>query len=321
MKAITYTQYGSPDVLKLEEIPTPTPKDNEVLVKIYASSINSADLDYLKGIFLIRLGGFFKPRHRILGTDIAGKVEVVGRNVTEFQVGDEVFADLTDCGFGSFAEYVCVPENVLVHKPKNLTFAQAGAIPTAGMIAFQGLREVQAGQKVLINGAGGGVGTLGIQLAKHLGAEVTGVDSGEKLDMLRSIGADHVIDYRQEDFTKSGQQYDLILDVIALRSSSDYQRALTPTGKFSMVGGSIGVIFRIGAIEGVRSQNKSQKLGLLIVKPNQADLIQVKELVEAGKIKPIIDREYPLHEIGQALRQLEAGKVKGKVVITMQHAN
>ncbi|GAJ11877.1 unnamed protein product, partial [marine sediment metagenome] len=235
MKAIVCTKYGPPDVLQLKEVDKPTPKDNEALVKVRAASLNATDFEYLRGVFIARLvyKGLLKPKNTILGTDIAGQVEAVGRNVTQFQPDDEIWGDLSVCGFGAFAEYVCVPENVLRLKPASMTFEEAAAIPTAAVLALHNLcdkRPIQPGQKVLINGAGGSVGTFAVQLARYFGAEVTGVDSMEKLDMLRSIGADHVIDYTQEDFTRSGQHYDLILDVVAHRSFFDYKRALSPKG-------------------------------------------------------------------------------------------
>ncbi len=244
MKAIVYTKYGSPDVLHLEEVAKPAPKEDEALVKIHAASLNAADLEILRGNWSARFAGPLKPKHKILGSDIAGRIEAVGRNVTQFQPGDEIWGDLSiPLGYGAFAEYVCVPENALRLKPARMTFEEAAAMPSAAANALQNLRgvgssspsfllsdkgEIQPGQKVLINGAGGGVGTFAVQIAKSLGAEVTGVDSPSKLDMLRSIGADHVIDYTQEDFTKSGQRYDLIFDVVASRSIFDYKRALSP---------------------------------------------------------------------------------------------
>src|SRR3989440_10404101 len=230
MKAIVYTEYGSPDVLQFKEVEKPTPKDNEVLVKVHATSVNAGDWHLLRAKpFLMRLMGYglLKPKHTILGSDIAGRVEAVGRNVKQFQSGDEVFGNTAKYGFGGFAEYVSVPENALVLKPTNISFEEAAAVPQAAVVALQGLRDkgrIQSGQKVLIHGAGGGVGTFAVQIAKAFGAEVTGVDSTRKLDMLRSIGADHVIDYTQEDFTKSGQRYDLILDVVASQSIFDYKR-------------------------------------------------------------------------------------------------
>ncbi len=254
MKAIVCTKYGPPDVLELKEVEKPTPKEDEALVRVHAASLNAADFEMLRGTWSARFGGLLKPRHTILGSDIAGRIEAVGRNVKQFHPGDGIWGDLSECGFGAFAEYVCVPENAVRLKPTSMTFEEAAAVPSAGVVALQNLRgvgssslsfllsdkgHIQSGQKVLIHGAGGGVGTFAVQIAKAFGAEVTGVDSTRKLDMLRSIGADHVIDYTQEDFTKSGQRYDLILDVVASQSIFDYKRALNPKGIYVMVGGSL----------------------------------------------------------------------------------
>src|SRR2546423_8499861 len=244
MKAIVYTQYGSPDVLQFKEVARPTPQDNEVLVKVHAASVNAAELHFLKADpFLMRFMGFglLKPKHTILGAAMAGRVEAVGRNVTQFQPGDEVFGDLTKCGWGAFAEYVCAREDALALKPANVTFEQAAAVPLAAVTALQGLRakgQIQPGQQVLIYGASGGVGTFAVQLAKSFGAQVTGVCSTRNVDMVRSIGADHVIDYTQEDFTKNGQRYDLIFAVNGYHSLADYKRALNPGGAYVFIGGS-----------------------------------------------------------------------------------
>ena len=325
MKAIVYTKYGPPDVLQLKEVEKPTPKDNEVLIKVHAASVNAADLDLLRGTPLVRLGGLLKPKYKILGSDIAGRVEAVGRNVKQFQPGDEIFGDLNECGFGAFAEYVCVPENALALKPASMTFEEVAAVPSAAVIALQGLRDkrqIQPGQKVLINGAGGGVGTFAVQIAKSFGAEVTGVDSTRKLDMVRSIGADQVIDYTQEDFTKNGQRYDLILDVAAYRSIFDYKRALSPKGIYVLVGGSMAPIFQAVFLGPWISMTGSKKMGILMWKPNKKeDLVFMKELLEAGKVVPVIDRRYPLSEVAEALRYLEEGHAQGKVVITLEHNN
>jgi len=319
MKAIVCTKYGSPDVLQFKEVEKPIPKDNEALVKVYATSLNATDFEYLRGVFIARLvyKGLIKPKKTILGTDIAGQVEAVGRNVKQFQPGDEIWGDLSLCGWGAFAEYVCVPENVLRPKPASMTFEEAAAIPTAAILALHNLcgkRPIQPGQKVLINGAGGSVGTFAVQLAKYFGAEVTGVDSTEKLDMLRSIGSDHVIDYTQEDFTKSGQRYDLILDVVAHRSFFDYKRALSPKGICVFVGGSMTRLI-LNMLLGPK------KMGIVIWKPNKEDFVFLKELFEAGKVVPVIDRCYPLSEVAEALRYLEGGHANGKIVITVEHSN
>jgi len=336
MKAIVCTKYGSPDVLQLKEVEKPTPKEEEVLVKVHAASLNAADLEYLRGVFVVRLlyQGLLKPKNAILGSDIAGRVEAVGRNVKQFQPGDEIWGDLSyPLGFGTFAEYVCVPENALRLKPASMTFEEAAAVPTAAVVALQNLRgvgpsspslilsdkgQIQPGQKVLINGAGGGVGTFAVQLAKYFGAEVTGVDSTRKLDMLRSIGSDHVIDYTQEDFTKNGQHYDLILDVVVHRSIFDYKRALSPKGICVFVGGSMTRVFLNMLLGPLISMTGSKKMGLVMWKPNKKeDLVFLKELFEAGKVVPVIDRRYPLSEVPEAFRYLEEGHAKGKVVITM----
>ena len=322
MKAIVCTKYGSPDVLQLKEVEKPTPKDNEVLVKVHAAAVNAADLDFLRGTFMVRIGGPLKPMYKILGSDVAGRVEAVGRNVKQFQPGDEIWGDLSyPYGSGTFAEYVCVPENALRLKPASMTFEEAAAVPTAAVVALQGLRDkgqIQPGQKVLINGAGGGMGTFAVQIAKSFGAEVTGVDSTSKLDMLRSIGADQVIDYTQEDYTKSGQRYDLILDVAAYRSIFDYRRALSPEGIFMMVGGSLATLLQVVFLGALISRIGSKKIGLNTWEPNKReDLALLAELFEAGKVVPVIDRRYPLSEVPEALRYLEEGHAQGKVVITM----
>ncbi len=326
MKAIVYTKYGPPDVLQLKEVEKPTPKDNEVLVKVHAASVNSWDWDLLRGKpFVNRLiFGLLKPRIKILGVDIAGRVEAVGRNFKQFQPGDEVFGDISRCGWGGFAEYVCASENVLALKPASMTFEEAAAIPQAAVIALQGLRDkgqIQPGQKVLINGAGGGAGTFAVQIAKSFGAEVTGVDSTRKLDMMRSIGADQVIDYTQEDFTKNGQRYDLILDVAAYRSIFDCKRALSPKGIYVVAGGSMTRIFQVMFLGPWISMRESKKMGLLMHKPNKIDLAFMKELFEAGKVVPVIDRRYTLSEVPEALRYFGEGHAQGKLVITLEHNN
>src|SRR6266566_348059 len=319
MKAIVYTHYGPPDVLKLEEVEKPTPQDNEVLVKVHAASANTADLHFLRGKpFLMRLMGYglLKPKNTILGSDIAGRVEAVGRNVKQFQPDDEVFGNIR----GGFAEYVCAREDALVLKPANLSFEEAATGPIAAVTALQGLRDkgqIQPGQKVLINGASGGVGTFAVQIAKSFGTEVTAVCSTRNVDMVRSIGADQVIDYTQEDFTHNGQRYDLILAANGYHSISDYKRALSPKGTYVMTGGSGAQMFQAMLLGPWLSRNGSQKMGNLGAKPNQKDLVFVKELLEAGKVVPVIERRYPLREIPEALRYLEEGHARGKVVITV----
>ena len=322
MKAIVWTEYGPPDVLQLREIAKPTPKDNEALVRVHASSLNGADLETLRGDFIVRMAAPRSPMYKILGTDIAGRIEAVGGNVGQFQPGDEIWGDLSACGWGAFAEYVCVPENELRLKPANVTWEEAAAVPQAAVLALQYLRDkrpIQPGQKVLINGAGGGVGTFAVQIAKYFGAEVTGVDGTMKLDMLRSIGADHVIDYTKQDFTKGGQRYDLILDVVARRSIFAYRRALNPDGVCLFVGGSTATVFQALLLGPLISRTGSQKMGIVMWKPNEReDLALLAELFEAGKVVPVIDRRYPLSEVPEALRYLQDEPHLGKIVITMR---
>jgi len=337
MKAIVYTKYGSPDVLKLKEVEKPTPKDDEALVKIHATSINAADLEILRGNWSARFGGPLKPIHKILGSDIAGRIEAIGRNVTQFQPGDDIWGDLSvQLGYGAFAEYVCVPEIALRLKPASMTFEEAAAMPSAGVNALQNLRgvgtsslsfllsdkgKIQPGQKVLINGAGGGVGTFAVQIAKSLGAEVTAVDSPSKLAMLRSIGADHVIDYTQEDFTQNGKQYDMILDVIAYRSVFAYKRALRPNGSYFFVGGSVATLLQILFLGPWIRRTTGKKIRILAVHPNLKDMVYITELCEAGKVIPVIDRRYPLSEVPEALRYFGEGHARGKIIISMEDSH
>ena len=324
MKAIVCTEYGSPDVLQLKEVAKPIPKDDEALVKIHAASLNAADFEILRGMWSARFGGPIRPQYKIPGSDIAGRVEAVGRSVKQFQPGDEVWGDLSfPYGYGTFAEYVSVSENALALKPASMTFEEASTYPQAAIIPLQSLRDkgqIQPGQKVLINGAGGGQGTFAVQIAKYFGAEVTGVDHTSKMDMLRSIGADHVIDYTQEDYTRSGQRYDLIFDVVADRSFFDYRRTLNPEGIFMVVGGSLATFLRILILGALFSRIESKRLGLNVYEANKKeDLAFLAELFEAGNVVPVIDRIYPLSEVPQALRYLEDGHVSGKIVITMEH--
>jgi NADPH:quinone reductase-like Zn-dependent oxidoreductase len=322
VKAIVYTKYGSPDVLELKEVEKPTPKDDEVLIKVHAAAVNAGDWHLLRGVpFLVRLmSGVLKPKNRILGADIAGRVEAVGRNVKQFRPGDEVFGDLSGCGFGGFAEYVCARENALASKPASMTFEEAAAVPSAGVTALQALREkgqIQLGQKVLINGASGGVGTFAVQIAKSFGAEVTGVCSTRNVDMVRSIGADQVIDYTQEDFTKNGQRYDLIMAVNGYHPISAYKRALSPRGMYVMTGGANAQMFQAMLLGPWISMTGRKKMGNVLKKSNQKDLVFMKELLEASKVVPVIDRRYPLSEVAEALRYVEEGHAKGKAVITV----
>jgi NADPH:quinone reductase-like Zn-dependent oxidoreductase len=326
MKAMVYETYGSPDVLQFKEVAKPAPQDNEVLVQVHAASVNAADLHFLRATpFLMRLwSGLLKPKHPILGAAIAGQVEAVGRNVKQFQPGDEVFGDLSECGRGGFAEYVCASEDALALKPANVTFEQAAAVPLAAVTALQSLRtkgHLQAGQQVLIHGASGGVGTFAVQIAKAFGAEVTAVCSTRNVDAARSMGADHVIDYTQEDFTHNRQQYDLIVAANGNRSISEYKRALRPNGTYVMTGGSEKQVFQAMLLGPWISMTGTKKMGNLMAKPNTQDLGFVKELLEAGKLVPVIERRYPLRETADALRYLEEGHARGKVVITMEQNN
>jgi NADPH:quinone reductase-like Zn-dependent oxidoreductase len=322
MKAIVYDRYGPPDVLQLQDVEKPEPKDNQVLVKIHAASLNYGNLVLLKGEpFLARFAfGLLKPKYTIPGGDIAGQVEAVGKDVKQFQPGDEVFGDLSGCGWAGFAEYVSVPENAIALKPANLSFEEAAAVPMAGVTALQGLRDkgkLQPGQKVLINGASGGVGTFAVQIAKALGAEVTGVCSTRNLDILESIGADYCLDYTKENITEKGERYDLILGVNGGLPLSDYKRALTPNGIFVHVGGSGSQMFQAMVLGRWISMTGSKKMGSFLQRANEQDLIFMKELVEAGQVKPVIDRCYKLSEIRDAFRYFDEGHAQGKVVITI----
>jgi NADPH:quinone reductase-like Zn-dependent oxidoreductase len=321
MKAVIYEKYGSPDVLQLVELPRPTPVADQIVIKIHAVSINGSDREGMVGKPLYaRMRGLFRPGNPILGSDIAGTVEAVGRNNTEFQVGDEVFGELP--GYqGGFAEYAVTHGKTLARKPSSLTFEQAAAIPQAGVIALHGIREqgqVQPGQKVLINGAGGSGGSFAIQLAKLHGAEVTGVDHTGKLEFMHSLGADHVIDFTRQDFTRGGEQYDLILDLVAHRSVFASQRVLRPNGIYFFVGGSAGIIFQI-LLFGPSIRKRTRKnVRMLMVPQSRKGLIAITELCEAGKIVPVIDRVYPLSEAREAMRYVGEGQAKGKVVIVME---
>jgi NADPH:quinone reductase-like Zn-dependent oxidoreductase len=322
MKAIMYTKYGSPDVLQLKAVEKPTPKDDEVLIRVAAASVNAADLHLLRGApVLFRLSsGLLKPNKQILGADIAGRVEAVGRNVKGLQPGDEVFGDISGSGFGGFAEYVAVPEDALVLKPAGLSFEQAAAVPMAAVTALQALRnkgQIKPGQKVLINGASGGVGTFAVQIAKSYEAEVTAVCSTSKLDLMRSLGADYVVDYTQEDFTRNGQRYDLILAANGYHSISAYKRALTRTGTYVMTGGSMAQMFQAMLLGPLHSIVGSKKMGNVLARPNTKDLSYMKELLEAGTVVPVIDKCYSFGEVAEAIRYLEEGHARGKVVISV----
>lgn len=324
MKAIVCTKYGPPDVLQLADVEKPTPKVDEVLVEVHAASINKADWYIMRGKpFLVRImdGGLLRPKHRILGSDIAGSVEAVGKNVKQFQPGDEVFGNLSSFGHGAFAEYVSVPEKALAFKPTNISFQESAAVPLAGLTALQGIRDIgkiQPGQKVLINGASGGVGTFAVQIAKSLGAEVTAVCSTKKVEMARSIGADHVIDYSKEDFTKKENLYDQIIAVNGYHPILDYKGALTSDGMYVMIGGSLSQIFQAILLGPMIFMTASKKIGTVSLEPNKEDLFYMKELIEANKVKPVIDRHYLLSEVPNAFKYLEEGHSVGKVVINMK---
>ena len=320
MKAVVYTEYGPPDVLKIEEVEKPTPQDKQVLVKVHAASINAADYRRMRAKpFLLRpmIGGLLKPKNTRLGSDVAGRVEAVGENVKQFRPGDEVFG----CANGAFAEYVLAREAYLALKPTNRSFEEAAAVPVAALTALQGIRYaggIRPGQKVLIQGASGGVGTFAVQLAKSFGAEVTAVCSPRNLDMARSIGADHVIDYTQEDFTRKWQRYDLIFAVNGYHSLSAYKRALCPQGIYVCAGGTLPQIFQAMLLGSLMSRNGDKKMGSMgIAKVNHEDLVTLGELLKAGKIVPVIDRSYPISEIVEAFRYVEEIHAQGKVVITV----
>lgn len=322
MKAIVYTQYGSPDVLQLKEVEKPATKENEVLIKVVASSVNEWDNGLIsgKGLLTRLLGGLFKPKNKILGADIAGVIEAVGNNIKDFKPGDEVFGDIAGAGFGAFAEYVCAPEKMLAKKSPEMSFEQAAALPQAGLLAMQGLRykkPLLAGQHLLINGAGGGVGPIALQYAKSIGAKVTCVDREEKFNMLRSLGADELIDYRKTDYTKTGIQYDYILDVTARRSVSDYKRALKPGGVFAMIGGSMGgLLFQMMVLQPFLSKYRKKKLGIMGYHVSKEGLDELSQLFNDGKISPVIDRCFPLAATADAFRYYQQGTFTGKIIIS-----
>jgi len=320
MKAVVYTRYGPPEVLGLTDVPAPVPKDDQVLVQVHAVSLNASDWEGLRGKPLYsRIGGLFRPRHRILGSDIAGRVEAAGRNATRFRPGQDVFADILG-HMGGFAEYVCAPESALAPMPAGMTYEEAAALPQAGAIALQGTQDkgqVQPGHKVLINGAGGGSGMYAIQLAKLNGAEVTGVDNTGKLEFMRSLGADHVIDYTREDFTRNGRTYDLILDLAAHRPAFACKGSLTPGGRYLYVGGSVATLLQVLLVGPVIGRAEGKKIRLLAVRQGAQHLAPLVELCQAGKIVTVIDRRYRLDEVPEALRYLGEGHAKGKVVVIL----
>ena len=323
MRAIVYTEYGPPDVLQFTEVAKPTPKDDEVLIRIRAASVNALDWRLMRGgPYIVRiLFGLRKPkigRPGRPGRDVAGQIEAVGRNVTQFKPGDEVFGVC----LGAFAEYACAIEDKLALKPANISFEDAAAVPVAAISALQGLRDkgrIQRGQKVLVDGASGGVGTFAVQIAKSFGAEVTAVCSTRNVDRARSIGADHVIDYTREDFTKSGQRYDLILAANAYHSIFAYRRALSQDGIYVMAGGGWAQILQAVLLGPLLSLIGRKKMCLFMANINRKDLVVLKDLLEAGRVVPVIDRRYPLSEVAEALRYLEEGHARGKVVISMEH--
>jgi NADPH:quinone reductase-like Zn-dependent oxidoreductase len=323
MKAIVCTQYGPPDVLQLTEIAKPAPADNEVLIKLHAASVNPVDLHLMRGKpFFLRLisGGLLAPKRKVPGHDIAGRVEAIGKNVTQFKPGDAVFG----AGRGAFAEYVCAKQDNVALKPANSSFEDAAAMPVAALTALQGLRDkgrIQPGQKVLVDGASGGVGTFAVQIAKSFGAEVTAVCSTQKADTARSIGADHIIDYTREDFTKSGLRYDLILAANAHHSIFDYRRALSQDGIYVMAGGGGVQALQAVLLAPLLSRIGSKKARFFIANINQKDLVFLKDLLEAGKVVPVIDRRYPLSGAAEALRYLAQGHAQGKIVLTVEHGN
>jgi NADPH:quinone reductase-like Zn-dependent oxidoreductase len=317
MKAVVYTRYGPPEVLRLADVPAPVPKDDQVLVQVRAVSLNASDWEGLRGKPLYsRIRGPLRPRHHILGSDIAGRVEAAGRHATLFRPGEDVFADIL-AHMGGFAEFVCVPQTALAPMPAGLTYEEAAALPQAGAIALQGIQDkgqAQPGHKVLINGAGGGSGMYAIQLAKLNGAEVTGVDNAEKLEFMRSLGADHVIDYTRDDFTTNGRTYDVILDLAAYRPASAYKGSLMPGGRYLYVGGSVATLLQVLLIGPMLGRAEGKKIRLLAVRQGAQHLAPLVELCQAGKIATVIDRRYRLSEVPQALRYLGEGHAKGKVV-------
>jgi NADPH:quinone reductase-like Zn-dependent oxidoreductase len=321
MKAVVYQRYGSPDVLHVVDLDDPEPRDNEVLIRVRAVSLNGSDWEGLRGKPLYsRIGGVFRPRRRILGSDIAGLVAGTGPDASAFQPGDEVFADILS-HMGGFAQYVCVPETVVARMPAGMSFEEAAALPQAGAIALQGIRDkgrVQPGQKVLINGAGGGSGMYAIQLAKLHGAEVTAVDNGEKLEFMQSLGADHVIDYTREDFTRGPTTYDLILDLAAHRSALAYKRSLAPDGRYMYVGGSVATLLQVLLLAAMPAGAAGKKIRLLVVQQGVQHLEPMVALCRAGRITTVIDRRYPLAEAPEALRYVGAGHAKGKVIVMVE---
>jgi len=324
VRAIVCTRYGPLEALRVEETPKPSPLDHEVLVEIHAASINHSVLFFVKGESLAgRMGfGLLNPRYRTPGNDIAGRVEAVGKNVTQFKPGDDVYGDLAECGWGAFAEHACVPAAALSRKPANLTFEEAAAVPEAAVVALQGLRDkgkIKAGHKVLVHGASGGVGTFAVQIAKAFGAEVTGLCSTRNVELVRSLGADHVIDYNREDFAQSGQRYDLILATAGSRSILDYRRALTPTGIHVATGGAMAQIFQPLLLGPWLTMLGRKRMCTLAMRPNTRDLELITGLIETGKVRPVIEKCYPLTQSAEAVSHYGQGHTRGKIVLRMKH--
>jgi NADPH:quinone reductase-like Zn-dependent oxidoreductase len=323
MKAIVHTQYGPPDLLALRDVERPTPAAGEVLVEVHAASVTYGNLALVKGKpFIVRLmvGGLRKPRHRIQGSDLAGRVVAAGDDVHQFRPGDEVYGDLSECGFGAYAEFVAAPEHLFALKPTNLTFEEAAAVPQAGLVALQGLRNlgrIQEGQQVLIVGASGGNGSFAVQIAKSYGAEVTGVCSTRNIELVQSLGADHVIDYTREDFARNGKRYDLIFTTGGYRSIFDYRRALKPRGSYVMAGGALKQVFEAIMLGPILSVTGGKRLVNLSQKPSQEDLDVMRSMIESGQVSAVIDRCYPLSETSQALSRYGSGDARGKVVISV----
>lgn len=324
MRAIVHERYGPPDVLRLEEVERPSPGPDEVLVEVHAASVTYGNLALVKGEpFIVRLmvGGLRNPAHRIQGSDLAGRVVAVGEDVRSFRPGDEVYGDLSECGFGAYAEYVVAPEDVFALKPAGQTFEEAACVPQAGLVALQGLRDcgrIQPGQEVLIVGASGGNGSFAVQIAKAYGAEVTGVCSTKNLEMVKSLGADHVIDYTREDFAKNGKRYDLIFVTGGYRPIFDYRRALKPDGTYVMAGGALKQVFEAMLIGPLLSRSGGKRLVNLAQKPSQKDLNIIREMIESGKVGSVIDKCYALEDTPQALEYYGRGHVRGKVVISIE---
>ncbi|GMW03365.1 MAG: NADPH:quinone reductase [Candidatus Hydrogenedentota bacterium] len=320
MKAVVYTRYGPPEVLEVKDVPTPAPRENEVRIRVHAASVNAGDWRLMRGEpFLVRLmSGIRKPKFSILGSDLAGTIDQTGPKATKFRPGDAVFGEMSTCGFGSFAEFACVPQDMLVSKPANLTLEEAAAVPTAGLTALQAVRDhgkAAAGQSVMVVGASGGVGSFAVQIAKALGATVTGVCSARKVDWVRAIGADDVVDYATTDFTRQRERYDLIVDAGAYRPITHYRRILKPGGRYVMVGGSLRAFLSASLLGPAYSTLGNVTMQSMLVKPNAADLESLKTLLESGQIRPVVDRVGELNDVPDAIRQMEAGHIRGKVVI------